>query len=1477
MANAAYTDTVQKVYIAYYGRAADPVGLGYWEDQLAANNGQLASIMNSFGTSAEATTLFGNLTNTTKVNTLFNQMFGRDADFDGLMYYAGQLTAGTMTAASIAQNILDGASGTDATIITNKLAVAKAFTAEIDTASEVVAYAGSTAATSARTLLATVTDTTVTASFDVATSVASIVTTANATPAVAGQTLNLTTAVDSITGGDGADAITGTAPYAGGSVAASGTYDAGDIVDGAAGTDIFTLTASGSSLSPDTITPTLLNVETVHFKNYETDGTNDLTLDLSLADSSLATVKVTAVNSTSDTTVTNVGSATMAFEHGGKGDLVVTYATGVTSGVEDAASVTFNDVGASATATSSLQTTGIETLNLTSSGAANFATLHATSDVTGVTVAGDQALTLVIADSGVTSFDASAATGVINVDTSAITLSNLTSIEGGTGTADVLHVKEAIEVTGSTAGTNSLFYASGFETVNVHDAAVTIGLTTNGSGITTWDLDDDAGTSAQQVLTLNVDYDQATTVKLGAADDVVNSANVALTLNMASDDLLAGTAITGGTGTDTLNVTAKGGTSVLTNVTGVEQINVLAGSAGTEVVSITTTADAAITALKTLTVDASALISTSATMTFDASAETDGYVHVTGGAAIDNLTGGALADTLLGGAGNDILDGGAGNDTLSGGAGADDITAGTGDDTITGGAGDDTITMAGNLTAADTIDGGDGTDTLEVTSVSAAVLASVSNVETLAVTGASTVSLSSDLSFATIDLTNTSAQNLTFATGYTAATTVNLGGTAGNSVDTIVNTANIDLTIDSTDAGLMTSGVTITGGTGTDAMIVTADATDTIDFTNITKVDSLTIRDGSLSGDDVTVSLGAYATALTIDASALNGTDEVLTVDGNSATKALTITASGGADEITGGAGNDTITLGSGNDTYNEFDGNDSVTGGAGNDTFDIANAQLSYLDSIDGGAGNDTIELDNTTAVTDVDFQNVSNTEYVTMDTGSASVTLGSYASAGGITKITGIAATANTINAVAMGAGITMVAATATGVHDVLTGGTGVDTFVFSGITGLQDGDTLTGTAGADVIQLDNTSAAVTAEADFDDIATLTNITVKDNDGGDAASAEAINLTISAINETTAQTITIDASAITDSNDIVTITNSAASTTTLFNITGGAGADTLAGSNGADTISGGAGVDIITGNVGADSLTGGSGADNFIYATTTAITSGSAGASTASTSAKTDTITDFVAGTDHIVLTATLSDDAQTVDFTDKGDASSISAGLALLSGVAGEYFFNTADSQLVVDLDGNGLIQATDLLINMTDETGFASSDMDVTITGGNQADVITTGAGADTLSGGTGTVSDTLSGGAGVDTMEGGAGADVFKITTDTDSGITVALADTIKDFVTSSDTIDFSGAAGSAANYAEADGSGNANLAAVISDANGVFDGTKVYYAEYDVAGGGHGYLLFDADGDGTFNNTDVLVILTGINLASEIAHGDIIA
>ena len=178
-----YSQTVQKVYIAYYGRPADTVGLSYWSGQLASNNGDLSSIMNAFGSSAEATTLYGSLTNTAKVNALYQQSFGRDADFSGLMYYSGQLTAGTMTAVSIAQNIFDGASGTDAVILLNKLAVATRFTSAINTADGVVAYAGETAAIAARALISSINAATNTATFDVNTTIANLIS-ASVTPVV---------------------------------------------------------------------------------------------------------------------------------------------------------------------------------------------------------------------------------------------------------------------------------------------------------------------------------------------------------------------------------------------------------------------------------------------------------------------------------------------------------------------------------------------------------------------------------------------------------------------------------------------------------------------------------------------------------------------------------------------------------------------------------------------------------------------------------------------------------------------------------------------------------------------------------------------------------------------------------------------------------------------------------------------------------------------------------------------------------------------------------------------------------------------------------------------------------------------------------------------------------------------------------------------------------------------------------------------
>jgi Ca2+-binding RTX toxin-like protein len=149
--------------------------------------------------------------------------------------------------------------------------------------------------------------------------------------------------------------------------------------------------------------------------------------------------------------------------------------------------------------------------------------------------------------------------------------------------------------------------------------------------------------------------------------------------------------------------------------------------------------DAGTAANETLTVDASSLLADADTaannvaaevLTFTASVAqnltTNFKVHVTGGAAADNITGGALADTLIGGDGNDQLTGGAGVDDLRGGNGNDIINGDDGNDIILGGAGADTISGGdGNDSieagaGLDQLTGGNGADTFVLTSTAAA-------------------------------------------------------------------------------------------------------------------------------------------------------------------------------------------------------------------------------------------------------------------------------------------------------------------------------------------------------------------------------------------------------------------------------------------------------------------------------------------------------------------------------------------------------------------------------------------------------------------------------------------------------------------------------------------------------------------------------------------------------------------------------------
>ncbi len=165
---------IQQIYLALFGRPADPVG-GAFYDTLTNNGADLAPILTGnsrLSGSTEYLSRFAGENNTQIIETIYNSLFGHNADLAGLTFYTQTLANGdaasnglplpfpdvpAYTIEQIAVGILDGATGTDAAIIANKTAAAVEFTGALDTADEVVAYQGGSAADFGRSFVTSVT------------------------------------------------------------------------------------------------------------------------------------------------------------------------------------------------------------------------------------------------------------------------------------------------------------------------------------------------------------------------------------------------------------------------------------------------------------------------------------------------------------------------------------------------------------------------------------------------------------------------------------------------------------------------------------------------------------------------------------------------------------------------------------------------------------------------------------------------------------------------------------------------------------------------------------------------------------------------------------------------------------------------------------------------------------------------------------------------------------------------------------------------------------------------------------------------------------------------------------------------------------------------------------------------------------------------------------------------------------------------
>lgn len=138
-----------RAYLAYFGRPVDATGVQFFASR---SEGEVTA---AFDASRESQDLYG-LSLPLKINSIYHNLFNRDAEPAGLQYWNTLVATGRISAPAAALEILKGAQGSDAAAVQNKLAASSAFTQALDTPAEVAGYAGMAAALSARAFVAAV-------------------------------------------------------------------------------------------------------------------------------------------------------------------------------------------------------------------------------------------------------------------------------------------------------------------------------------------------------------------------------------------------------------------------------------------------------------------------------------------------------------------------------------------------------------------------------------------------------------------------------------------------------------------------------------------------------------------------------------------------------------------------------------------------------------------------------------------------------------------------------------------------------------------------------------------------------------------------------------------------------------------------------------------------------------------------------------------------------------------------------------------------------------------------------------------------------------------------------------------------------------------------------------------------------------------------------------------------------------------------
>jgi len=221
-----FNNVVQQLYIAYFGRPADPTGLANFTAQLAAEdapadiqqfnsaynaNPKVKSLIDSFGTSPESNALYTGGTESF-VTAIYGNVLGRAPDADGLRFWIDAIDNRGLSKANASFSIMAGAlvntspqGLADAALIRNRVAVASRFTASLVTPTQINSYSGDRAAAVARGMLSNVNQNTDPAAFQstIDSTIASLTrATSDRADEVSGSQIHVVYAIPS----DGADA-----------------------------------------------------------------------------------------------------------------------------------------------------------------------------------------------------------------------------------------------------------------------------------------------------------------------------------------------------------------------------------------------------------------------------------------------------------------------------------------------------------------------------------------------------------------------------------------------------------------------------------------------------------------------------------------------------------------------------------------------------------------------------------------------------------------------------------------------------------------------------------------------------------------------------------------------------------------------------------------------------------------------------------------------------------------------------------------------------------------------------------------------------------------------------------------------------------------------------------------------------------------------------------------------------------------------